>query len=99
MTFTDKAGATWVAVVAEGAYDSEAPHYPRLGPPPVADALVAAGWPQGTANRVQAELVQSGVLTQTEARTPDGRAAVTAALRHALATDAQSIIDLYLAEG
>lgn len=99
MTFADKQGRTWVSVVAEGAYDSEAPHYPRLGPPPVAAALVAAGWPELTANRVQAELVASGVLTQTEARTPQGRAAVTAALRHALATDAQAIIDLYLAEG
>lgn len=99
MAWRDADDRTWVSVVPASAHDGTAPRYPRIGPPPVAAALVAAGWPAATAARVQAELVQAGMLTRTEARTPEGRAAVTAALRHALATDAQLIIDLYLAEG
>lgn len=97
--WTDLDGATWVSVLPPGAPDSEAAHYPRIGPPPIAAMLAAAGWPAESAARVQAELVQRGILTRTEARTPEGRAAVTAALRHALATDAQQVIDLYLSEG
>lgn len=96
VTWRDVDDREWVSVVPTGANDGEATYYPRIGPPPVADALVAAGWPPATAARVQSELVRYGVLTRTEARTPEGRAAVTAALRHALATDAQTILDLYL---
>lgn len=99
VTFEDETGRMWVAVLPGNAPDSAAPNYPRLGPPPVAEILFMNGWPRDMANRVQSELVFLGILTQTEARTPAGRAAVTAALRHALATDAQAIIDLYLAEG
>ena len=86
-------------MLPSGAADSEAPHYPRIGPPGVAAMLVATGWPLEAAARVQAELVRGGILTRTEARTPEGRAAIGAAIRHALATDAQQVIDLYLAEG
>ena len=99
VAWQDADGATWVSVLPTEAQDRHAPHYPRIGPPAIAAMLASAGWPVESAARVQAELVQRGILTRTEARTPEGRAAVTAALRHALATDAQQVIDLYLSEG
>lgn len=95
-TWTDDDGRTWVSILPAPAPLAEAWKFARLGPPPVAEALERAGWPRDAANRVQAGLVQSGILADRDMRRADVSQQVDGIVRRALAASVQTVIDTFL---
>ncbi len=94
--WTDEDGRTWVSILPLSAPIDDAWRFARIGPPPIAEALEANGWPREPANRVQAALVSQGILTDAQLRRPGVSQQVDGIVRRALSASVQTVIDAFL---
>lgn len=94
--WSDDDGRTWVSLAPDGVAVLDAWRYPVVGPPAVAEALEAAGWPRTEANAVQEELARGGVLTLRDLKRLGTTEYVIGVVRRALRASVQSVVDAYL---
>lgn len=94
--WTDEDGREWVSLVPQDAPDNEAWRFARVGPPPVAAALEASGWPRPAANAVQAGLIDAGILTDADMRRRGVSEQVDGIVRRAVRGSVQTVIDAFL---
>ena len=97
VAYVDEDGREWVHLAPQDA-DEDVSHYPRIGPPAVAAALEAEGWPRDAANRVQAGLVADGILTAADIKRPEVSAKVDGIIRRAARAAVQTVLDTYIVQ-
>lgn len=96
VTWIDEDGRTWVSLCPAGTARGDEWRYARLGPPPVAEALEAAGWSHDAANDVQAGLVAIGAVRAVDMKQRGIPEQIDGVIRRAVRGSVQTVIDTFL---